>query len=115
MFTKAMSTAQVLVLARFALMLIEMALIRAHLVRGRYTVKDTLASVSMRAGNYATNILLAGVTVATFAYFYQFRLFDISMSGGEASDREFSTPLMWARVGLQAFAVVLLLIALYLR
>ena len=39
----------------------------------------------------------------------------LSMSGGEASYREFSTPLMWARVGLQAFAVVLLLIALYLR
>ena len=84
MSTKALSTAQVLVLARFALMLIEMALIRAHLVRGRYTVKDTLASVSMRAGNYASNILLAGVTVATFAYFYQYRLFDISMSSAWA-------------------------------
>jgi hypothetical protein len=29
--------------------------------------------------------------------------------------QEFSTPLMWIRVGLQAFAVILLLIAIWLR
>ena len=39
----------------------------------------------------------------------------LAMSGGEAVDREFSTPLMWTRVGLQAFAVALLLVALVLR
>jgi hypothetical protein len=39
----------------------------------------------------------------------------LAMSGGEAVDREFSTPLMWARVGLQAFAVALLMVALVLR
>jgi hypothetical protein len=39
----------------------------------------------------------------------------LAMSGGEAIDREFSTPLMWTRVGLQAFAVALLLVALVLR
>jgi hypothetical protein len=58
--TTALTTAQWLVLARFALMLVEMALIRAHLVRSRYTLRDTLASIGMRAGNYATNVLLAG-------------------------------------------------------
>lgn len=52
--TTALTTAQWLVLARFALMLLEMALVRAHLVRGRYTLKDTLASVSMRAGHAAS-------------------------------------------------------------
>ena len=39
----------------------------------------------------------------------------ISMGGGESLDREFSTPLMWIRVGLQAFAVILLLIAVWLH
>ncbi|MGB7904925.1 MAG: sterol desaturase family protein, partial [Steroidobacteraceae bacterium] len=85
---KALTTAQVLVLARFALMLLEMALIRAHLVRGRYTLQDTLASIGMRAGNYATNVALAGATVAVFAWIYQFRLFDVSMS----------SPWAWAAI-----------------
>lgn len=39
----------------------------------------------------------------------------LSMSGGEAVDREFAEPLMWARVGLQAFAVAMLVVALLLR
>jgi Hypoxia induced protein conserved region len=39
----------------------------------------------------------------------------LAMSGGDATDRDFSTPLMWTRVGLQAFTVVLLLVALFLR
>ena len=42
----------------------------------------------MRAGNYATNIALAGATVAVFAFIYQFRLFDISMS----------SPWAWAAI-----------------
>lgn len=39
----------------------------------------------------------------------------LAMGGGDAVDREFSTPLMWARVGLQTFAVLALLAALFLR
>jgi Hypoxia induced protein conserved region len=39
----------------------------------------------------------------------------LAMSGGEAVDRAFSTPLMWARVGLQAFTILLLCLALFLR
>jgi hypothetical protein len=39
----------------------------------------------------------------------------LAMSGGEEVDREFSTPLMWTRIGLQALAVVAMLIALVLR
>jgi hypothetical protein len=39
----------------------------------------------------------------------------LSMSGGEAVDNDFSEPLMWARVGLQAFAVAMLVVALLLR
>ena len=39
----------------------------------------------------------------------------LAMSGGESLDRDFGTPLMWTRVGLQAFAVALLIVALLLR
>ena len=39
----------------------------------------------------------------------------LAMSGGEATDRDFGTPLMWARVGFQALAVALMFIALFLR
>ena len=39
----------------------------------------------------------------------------LSMSGGESVDNDFSTPLMWTRVGLQAFAVIMLFVALFLH
>jgi len=39
----------------------------------------------------------------------------LSMSGSEQVDRDFSEPLMWTRVGLQALAVALLVLALFLR
>lgn len=85
---KALTTAQWLVLIRFGVMLVEMALIRAHLVRGRYTLKDTLASLGMRAGNYATNILLAGAVLASFTFFHDRRLFDIPLG----------SPWAWAAI-----------------
>ncbi len=74
------STTQVLLAARIGLMLLEIVLIRAMLVRGRYTLKDTLASIGMRAGNYASNVLLAGATVVAFAFFHEHRWLDISIS-----------------------------------
>ena len=39
----------------------------------------------------------------------------LSMSGGERVDRDFSEPLMWARVGLQALTVILLGLAVWMR
>ena len=39
----------------------------------------------------------------------------LSMSGVESVDNDFSTPLMWTRVGLQAFAVIMLFVALFLH
>jgi hypothetical protein len=33
----------------------------------------------------------------------------MSMGGGGAADRAVSTPLMWARIGLQAFTLLLLI------
>ena len=35
----------------------------------------------------------------------------MSMAGGGAANQIISTPLMWARVGLQAFTILLLLAA----
>ena len=73
-----LSIEQLLLVARIGIMGLEMALIHALLVRGRYTWRDTCASLSMRVGNYFSNVLLAGTTVATFAVFYKHRLIDIS-------------------------------------
>lgn len=39
----------------------------------------------------------------------------LAMSGGGAADKELSTPLMWARVGLQALTLLLLILAVFLR
>lgn len=39
----------------------------------------------------------------------------LAMSGGGATDRDFGTNLMWARVGLQGLTVLLLLVAMVLR
>ena len=39
----------------------------------------------------------------------------LAMSGGGAADRDFGTRLMWTRVALQAFAILLLFLALLLR
>jgi hypothetical protein len=37
------------------------------------------------------------------------------MSGGGNTDAHASTPLMWARVGLQALTILLLFVALVIR
>jgi hypothetical protein len=39
----------------------------------------------------------------------------MSMSGGGAADKVLSTPLMWARVGLQALTLILLIVAVLLK
>ncbi len=39
----------------------------------------------------------------------------VVMSGGGNTDAFASTPLMWARVGLQALTVLLLIVALLMR
>jgi Hypoxia induced protein conserved region len=39
----------------------------------------------------------------------------LAMSGGGATDRLFSTRLMWTRVGFQAFTLLLLVAAVVLR
>ena len=39
----------------------------------------------------------------------------LAMAGGGRTDDEFSTPLMWARVGAQVLTIVLLVIAVLSR
>ena len=39
----------------------------------------------------------------------------LSMASGGSLDRKVSTPLMWIRIVAQAFAVLLLLLALYIQ
>jgi len=39
----------------------------------------------------------------------------LAMSGGGSMDRQFSTKLMWARVGFQALTLLLLVVAALLR
>ena len=39
----------------------------------------------------------------------------LAMSSGGNNDKEFSTPLMWARVGFQAFTLLLFVAAVLLR
>jgi hypothetical protein len=38
-----------------------------------------------------------------------------AMGSGDSLDKELSEPLMWTRVGLQGFAILLLLIAIWLN
>ena len=77
MTIKVLTLAQILVLARVSLMFVEMALIKAGIVRGHFTWRDTLASLVMRAGNYTSYALVAGITYACFKFFYDHRLFEI--------------------------------------
>ncbi len=54
-------------------------------------------------------VLAIGATVATMF------LGLLAMSGGGSADKEFSTPLMWTRVGFQALTLVLLIAAVVMR
>jgi sterol desaturase/sphingolipid hydroxylase (fatty acid hydroxylase superfamily) len=64
--------------ARFLAVGLEVSLSRLHLIRSRYRLKDTLASFGMRAGNYATNLLMAGVVYAGMSAAYDHRIYTVS-------------------------------------
>jgi len=61
------------------------------------------------------NFLLVVIILAMLATGMTLLIGVMSMAGGGATDRVISTPLMWARVGLQAFTVMLLLVAALLQ
>ena len=82
---RSLSSAEWLVIARFVLMGLEMALVRVGLVRGEYEWRDTLASIGMRLGNYTVNVLFGGIALASFVFFYEYKIFEISAA----------SPLAW--------------------
>jgi hypothetical protein len=61
------------------------------------------------------DLLLVVIILALFATGMTLLIGVMSMAGGGATDRFISTPLMWARVGLQAFTIMLLLAAALLQ
>jgi sterol desaturase/sphingolipid hydroxylase (fatty acid hydroxylase superfamily) len=68
----------IFLLSRLAAVALEATLGRLGLIRARYRLKDTLASIAMRFGNVASNVLMAGVVFAGYTAAYDVRLFTIS-------------------------------------
>ena len=61
------------------------------------------------------DILLVVIVLALIATCVTLGLGLLAMAGGGSNDKEFSTPLMWTRVGLQAGPLLLLGLAVMLR
>lgn len=61
------------------------------------------------------DLLLILIILAIIATLGTMALGLLAMSGGGSLDREFSTPLMWVRIGLHAFTLALLVVAAFLR
>jgi len=59
---------------------LEAALARFGLLRARYSLRDTFASLGMTLGNIVMNVALAGVVFAGLTLAYRVRLFSISPS-----------------------------------
>jgi hypothetical protein len=60
-------------------------------------------------------MLFTAILLALLATILALGLGLLSMATGGNVDRKASTPLMWIRVVAQAFAVLLLLLALYIQ
>ena len=57
---------------------IEALLGRFGAIKARYQAGDTLAALGMTVGNFATNVMMAGIVVAGLSLAWQHRLFTIS-------------------------------------
>jgi sterol desaturase/sphingolipid hydroxylase (fatty acid hydroxylase superfamily) len=69
-----------LLVARISAMLLEIGLGAVGLIRARYALKDTLASVAMRFGNVGVNILMGATMAAGLAAAYHWRVATIPAS-----------------------------------
>ncbi len=67
------------------------------------------------AGVHVMDILSVVIVVALFAVIVVMMIGLFAMGQGGDLDKMASTRLMWARVGIQAFAIALLILAVYLR
>ncbi|MFL6547233.1 MAG: HIG1 domain-containing protein [Povalibacter sp.] len=61
------------------------------------------------------DLMLVVILLALLATVVTMFLGLLAMSGGGNNDRQFSTPLMWTRIGFQAVTVGLLVLAFILR
>jgi hypothetical protein len=61
------------------------------------------------------DVLTVVIVLALIATVVTMAMGLLAMSGGGSNDREFSTPLMWARVGFQAFTLALLVVAVLIK
>jgi hypothetical protein len=61
------------------------------------------------------DIMLILIILAILATLGTLLLGLMTMSGGGTLDSEISTPLMWARLGLHTFTLLLLIVAALLR
>lgn len=61
------------------------------------------------------DLLTVVIVLALFATIMTLLMGLIALGNGEHLEREFGEPLMWTRVGLQGFAILLLFVAIWLR
>jgi hypothetical protein len=61
------------------------------------------------------DLLLIVILLALLATAFALLMGLFAMGGGGTTDKAVSTPLMWARVGLQGFTLLLLLAAMLLQ
>jgi sterol desaturase/sphingolipid hydroxylase (fatty acid hydroxylase superfamily) len=71
---------EIFLLISLGMIAVEAALAQWSLVRARYRVRDTLASLAMQAGNIVMNLGMAGVVYAGLTAAYDHRLFSLSPS-----------------------------------
>jgi sterol desaturase/sphingolipid hydroxylase (fatty acid hydroxylase superfamily) len=83
-----LNLSEIFLLISLALIAIEAALAQGALVRAKYRLRDTLASLAMQAGNIVMNLGMAGIVFAGLTAAYQHRLFDLSPS----------SPWAWAAI-----------------
>lgn len=61
------------------------------------------------------DLLLVVIVIAVIATVGSLALGLLAMAGGGHTDKDFGTPLMWTRVGLQTATLLLLGVAILLR
>lgn len=61
------------------------------------------------------DLLLVVIILALLATIATMGLGLLAMAGGGENDKDFGTPLMWARIGFQVLTLVLLGIAIMVR
>jgi sterol desaturase/sphingolipid hydroxylase (fatty acid hydroxylase superfamily) len=64
----------------FVILIVAEIILTWRMQKENYTFKDSAASISMGLGNLAIGILVKGITLAVFFFFYQYRIFEIPVT-----------------------------------